>query len=56
MWPFLAEELPQDQPLDASLPKVRPEFLAVTHCFAPDKAAPLVAPASNWAPSMLNSR
>ncbi len=35
MWPFLAEELPPDQPLDAAIPKVQPEFLAVAHCFAP---------------------
>jgi uncharacterized protein YjbI with pentapeptide repeats len=43
MWPFLAEELPPDQPLDAGLPKSRPEFLAVAHCHAPDGiAAPLV--------------
>jgi uncharacterized protein YjbI with pentapeptide repeats len=43
MWPFLAEELPPDQPLDAGLPKSRPEFLAIAHCFAPDGvAAPLV--------------
>lgn len=43
MWPTLAEELPPDQPLDAVMPKARPEFLAVAHCFAPDGlAAPLV--------------
>jgi hypothetical protein len=43
MWPFLAEELPPDQPLDAAIPKARPEFLAVAHAFAPDGiAAPLV--------------
>ena len=43
MWPFLAEELPPDQPLDAAIPKAQPEFLAVAHCFAPDGvAAPLV--------------
>lgn len=43
LWPFLAEELPSDQPLDAVIPKARPEFLAVAHCFAPNGiAAPLV--------------
>src|SRR5487761_2020075 len=43
MWPFLAGELPPDQPLDAAIPKVQPEFLAVAHCFAPHGvAAPLV--------------
>lgn len=43
LWPFLAEELPPDQPLDAVIPKIRPEFLAVTQCFAPNgQAAPLV--------------
>ena len=31
LWPFLAEELPPDQPLDAAIPKSRPEFLAVAH-------------------------
>jgi uncharacterized protein YjbI with pentapeptide repeats len=35
LWPFLAEELPSDQPLDAVIPKARPEFLAVAHAFAP---------------------
>jgi hypothetical protein len=43
MWPFLSEELPPDLPLDAAIPKVRAEFLAVAHCQAPDAvAAPLV--------------
>ena len=43
MWPFLAEELPPDQPLDAVIPKVRAEFLAIAHAFAPDGvAAPMV--------------
>jgi hypothetical protein len=36
MWPFLAEELPPDLPLDAAIPKARAEFLAVAHCHAPD--------------------
>jgi uncharacterized protein YjbI with pentapeptide repeats len=35
LWQFLAEELPPDQPLDAVIPKIRPEFLAVAHAFAP---------------------
>jgi uncharacterized protein YjbI with pentapeptide repeats len=35
LWPFLAEELPSDQPLDAVIPKALPEFLAVTHAFVP---------------------
>jgi len=39
MWPFLAEELPPDQVLDAAIPKVRPEFLAIAHCFVPDGIA-----------------
>ena len=43
MWPFLAAELPGDQPLDAAIPKPRQEFLAVAHCFAPHGvAAPMV--------------
>ena len=43
MWPFLAEELPPDLPLDAAIPKARAEFLAIAHCHAPDGvAAPLV--------------
>ena len=43
LWPFLAEELPPDQPLDAGIPKARVEFLAVAHAFAPDGiAAPLI--------------
>jgi uncharacterized protein YjbI with pentapeptide repeats len=43
LWPFLAEELPPDQPLDAALPKTRPEYLAVAHAFAPNGiAAPQV--------------
>jgi uncharacterized protein YjbI with pentapeptide repeats len=43
MWPFLAEELPPDQPLDAAIPKAHAEFLAIAHAFAPGgKAAPLV--------------
>jgi len=36
LWPFLAEELPPDQPLDAVIPKTTPEFLAIAHAFAPD--------------------
>ncbi len=36
MWPFLAEELPPDQPLDAAMPKAQPEFLAIAHAFAPN--------------------
>ena len=39
MWPFLSEELPPDLPLDAAIPKLRPEFLAVAHAFAPDGIA-----------------
>jgi hypothetical protein len=35
MWPFLAEELPPEQPLDAAIPKVRAEFLAIAHAQAP---------------------
>ncbi|HUB10753.1 MAG TPA: DUF2169 domain-containing protein [Acetobacteraceae bacterium] len=43
MWSFLAEELPPDLPLDAAIPKLQPEFLAISHCYAPgDVAAPLV--------------
>jgi uncharacterized protein YjbI with pentapeptide repeats len=43
MWRFLSEELPTDLPLDAAIPKVCAEFLAVAHCHAPDGvAAPLV--------------
>ena len=43
MWPFLAEELPPDQPLDAGIPKSDAEFLAIAHCHAPDGTpAPLV--------------
>ena len=36
MWPFLAEELPPDQPLDAAIPKTRAEIVAIAHAFAPD--------------------
>ncbi|MGH7069086.1 MAG: DUF2169 family type VI secretion system accessory protein [Acetobacteraceae bacterium] len=36
MWPFLAEEVPPDQPLDAGIPKSRPEFLAVAKAYAPE--------------------
>ena len=36
LWPFLSEELPSDQPLDAAIPKATPEFLAVAHCHAPN--------------------
>jgi uncharacterized protein YjbI with pentapeptide repeats len=44
LWPFLAEELPPDQPLDAVIPKVQAEFLAIAHAFAPDGvAAPVVS-------------
>ncbi len=43
LWPFLAEELPPDQPLDAVIPKVQAEFLAIAHAFAPDGvAAPMI--------------
>ncbi len=35
MWPFVGEELPQGQALDAVMPKRQAEFLAVTHAFAP---------------------
>jgi hypothetical protein len=43
MWPFLAEELPPEQPLDAAIPKAQAEFLAVAHAHAPGGApAPLV--------------
>lgn len=43
LWPFLAEELPPDQPLDAVIPKLQPEYLAVAHCYAPSgEALPLV--------------
>jgi uncharacterized protein YjbI with pentapeptide repeats len=44
MWPFLAEELPPEQPLDAAIPKARAEFLAIAHAFAPGGVpAPLVS-------------
>lgn len=39
MWPFLAEELPPDQPLDAGIPKSRPEFIAVAKACAPDASS-----------------
>lgn len=39
LWPMLAEELPPDQALDAVIPKVQPEFLAVAHAFAPGGTA-----------------
>src|SRR5262245_59322359 len=43
LWPFLAQELPPDQPLDAVIPKVQAEFLVIGHAFAPDGiAAPMV--------------
>ncbi len=35
MWPFLAEELPADQPVDAVIPKARAEFVAIAHACAP---------------------
>ncbi len=35
MWPFLAEELPPEQPLDASIPKEQAEFVATAHAYAP---------------------
>lgn len=35
MWPFLAEELPPDVPLEAGIPKAQPEFVATAHAFAP---------------------
>ncbi len=38
MWPFLAEELPPDVALEAGIPKVQPEFVAVAHAFAPGGA------------------
>jgi uncharacterized protein YjbI with pentapeptide repeats len=37
MWPFLAEELPPDQALDAVIPKSHAEFLAVAHAYAPGR-------------------
>jgi uncharacterized protein YjbI with pentapeptide repeats len=44
LWPFLAEELPPDQPLDAVIPKARAEFVVVAHAFAPGGAvAPMVS-------------
>jgi uncharacterized protein YjbI with pentapeptide repeats len=44
MWPFLAEELPPEQPLDAAIPKARAEFLAIAHAYAPGGApGPLVS-------------
>ncbi len=43
LWPFLTEELPSDQPLDAAIPKTRTEFVAIAHAFAPGGvAAPMV--------------
>jgi hypothetical protein len=43
MWPFLTEELPPEQPLDAAIPKAHAEFLAVAHAHAPGGApSPLV--------------
>jgi uncharacterized protein YjbI with pentapeptide repeats len=43
LWPFLSEELPPDQSLDAAIPKATPEFLAVAHCHAPNGTpAPLL--------------
>ncbi|HUB16018.1 MAG TPA: DUF2169 domain-containing protein [Acetobacteraceae bacterium] len=39
MWPFLAEELPPDLPLDTALPKACAEFLAIAHAFAPGAVA-----------------
>jgi uncharacterized protein YjbI with pentapeptide repeats len=35
MWPFLSEELPPDQPLDAVIPKVLTEVVAIAHAYAP---------------------
>ncbi len=53
MWPFLAEELPEDQPLDAGIPKVRPEFLAVAHCSAPGgTAVPMLEVGIQFGPSI----
>ncbi|HEY2620757.1 MAG TPA: DUF2169 domain-containing protein [Acetobacteraceae bacterium] len=44
LWPFLAEELPPDQPLDAVIPKARAEFVMVAHAFAPGGVvAPMVS-------------
>jgi uncharacterized protein YjbI with pentapeptide repeats len=44
LWPFLAEELPPDQPLDAVIPKARAEFVVVAHAFTPGGAvAPMVS-------------
>jgi uncharacterized protein YjbI with pentapeptide repeats len=40
MWPFLAEELPPDQPLDAAIPKSCAEFVSVAHAHAP-RGAPV---------------
>ena len=39
LWPFLAEELPPDQALDACIPKAQAEFLATAHAFAPGGTA-----------------
>src|SRR5215471_15978310 len=44
MWPFLAEELPPEQPLDAAIPKAEAEFLAIAHAYASNGTpAPLVS-------------
>jgi uncharacterized protein YjbI with pentapeptide repeats len=53
LWPFLAEELPPDLPLDTVIPKVQPEFLAIAHAFAPDGiAAPQVRTGIQLGPSI----
>jgi uncharacterized protein YjbI with pentapeptide repeats len=53
LWPFLAEELPPDQPLDAVIPKARAEFVAVAHAFAPGGiAAPQVRTGIQLGPSI----
>jgi uncharacterized protein YjbI with pentapeptide repeats len=36
LWPFLAEELPPDQALDAAIPKQQAEFLAIARAHAPN--------------------
>jgi uncharacterized protein YjbI with pentapeptide repeats len=36
LWPFLAGELPPDQPLDAVIRKTLPEYLAIAHAYAPN--------------------
>ena len=51
MWPFLSVELPPEQPVDAAIPKTRPEFLAVAHAYAPGGTpAPLVTVGIEFGP------